>query len=159
MNNLTASAFVSGKVKLLSDGTAWRPLLHIEDMANAFLTVMKSPNELVTGQIFNVGDNNDNFSVREIAECVKQIIPNSEVEFANISNKDFRSYKVSFDKIARVLNFKTKWNLQDGIKQLYNIFNTKKLTESDFQDKKFYRVEQLKSLIEENRIDENFKFK
>lgn len=159
VNNLTASAFVSGKVKLLSDGTAWRPLLHIEDMANAFLTVMKSPNELVTGQIFNVGDNNDNFSVREIAECVKQIIPNSEVEFANISNKDFRSYKVSFDKIARVLNFKTKWNLQDGIKQLYNIFNTKKLTESDFQDKKFYRVEQLKSLIEENRIDENFKFK
>tara|TARA_B110001454_G_C12718500_1_gene433650 strand:+ start:179 stop:1195 length:1017 start_codon:yes stop_codon:yes gene_type:complete len=159
VNNLTASAFVSGKVKLLSDGTAWRPLLHVEDMANAFLTVMKSPNELVTGQIFNVGDNNDNFSVREIAECVKQIIPNSEVEFANISNKDFRSYKVSFDKIARVLNFKTKWNLQDGIKQLYNIFNTEKLTESDFHDKKFYRVEQLKSLIEENRIDENFKFK
>ena len=159
VNNLTASAFVTGKVKLLSDGTAWRPLLHVEDMANAFLTVMKSPNELVTGQIFNVGDNNDNFSVREIAECVKQIIPNSEVEFANISNKDFRSYKVSFDKIARVLNFKTKWNLQDGIKQLYNIFNTEKLTESDFHDKKFYRVEQLKSLIEENRIDENFKFK
>ncbi len=60
---------------------------------------------------------------------------------------------------GRLLNFKTKWNLQDGIKQLYNIFNTKKLTESDFQDKKFYRVEQLKSLIEENRIDENFKFK
>ena len=146
-------------MKLLSDGTAWRPLLHVEDMANAFLTVMKAQNELVTGQIFNVGNNNDNFSVREIAEYVQQIVPNSEVEFANISNKDFRSYKVDFDKIARTLNFKTRWNVQDGIKQLYNIFIKEKFSESDFHDKKFYRVEQLKWLIEEGHIDENFKFK
>ena len=159
VNNLTASAFVTGKVKLLSDGTAWRPLLHVEDMANAFLTVMRAQNELVTGQIFNVGNNNDNFSVREIAEHVQQVVPNSEVEFANISNKDFRSYKVDFDKIVRILNFKTRWNLQDGIKQLYNIFTKEKFSESDFHDKKFYRVEQLKWLIEEGHIDENFKFK
>ena len=159
VNNLTASAFVTGKVKLLSDGTAWRPLLHVEDMANAFLTVMRAQNELVTGQIFNVGNNNDNFSVRKIAEHVQQVVPNSEVEFANISNKDFRSYKVDFDKIVRILNFKTRWNLQDGIKQLYNIFIKEKFSESDFHDKKFYRVEQLKWLIEEGHIDENFKFK
>ena len=158
-NNLTASAFVTGKVKLLSDGTAWRPLLHVEDMANAFLIIMKAQNHLVAGQIFNVGNNNDNFSVREIAEQVQETVPNSKVEFANKSNKDFRSYKVDFDKIARILNFKTKWNLQDGIKQLYNIFIKEKFSKSDFHDKKFYRVEQLKWLIEEGHIDENFKFK
>ena len=157
VNNLTASAFVSGKVKLLSDGTAWRPLLHVEDMANAFLTVMKSPNELVTGQIFNVGHNNDNFSVREIAEQVQEIVPNSEVEFANESNKDFRSYRVDFDKIAKVLNFKTKWNLKDGIKQLYDVFIKEKFSESDFRNKKFHRIDQLKWLIEEGHLDEHFK--
>ena len=157
VNNLTASAFVTGKVKLLSDGTAWRPLLHVEDMANAFLTVMKSRNELVAGQIFNVGHNNDNFSVREIAEQVQEIVPNSEVEFANESNKDFRSYRVDFDKIAKVLNFKTKWNLKDGIKQLYDVFIKEKFSESDFHDKKFHRINQLKWLIEEGHLDGHFK--
>lgn len=157
VNNLTASAFVTGKVKLLSDGTAWRPLLHVEDMANAFLTVMKAQNELAAGQIFNVGNNNDNFSVREIAEQVQEIVPDSKVEFANQSNKDFRSYKVDFDKIAKVLNFKTKWNLKDGIKQLYDIFIKEKFSESDFHDKKFHRINQLKWLIEEGHLDEHFK--
>ena len=157
VNNLTASAFVTGKVKLLSDGTAWRPLLHVEDMANAFLTVMKSRNELVAGQIFNVGHNNDNFSVREIAEQVQEIVPNSEVEFANESNKDFRSYRVDFDKIAIVLNFKTKWNLKDGIKQLYDVFIKEKFSESDFRNKKFHRIDQLKWLIEEGHLDGHFK--
>ena len=157
VNNLTASAFVTGKVKLLSDGTAWRPLLHVEDMANAFLTVMKAQNELAAGQIFNVGNNNDNFSVREIAEQVQEIVPDSKVEFANQSNKDFRSYKVDFDKIAKVLNFKTKWNLKDGIKQLYDVFVKEKFLESDFNDKKFHRINQLKWLIEEGHLDEHFK--
>ena len=157
VNNLTASAFVTGKVKLLSDGTAWRPLLHVEDMANAFLTVMKAQNELAAGQIFNVGNNNDNFSVREIAEQVQEIVPDSKVEFANQSNKDFRSYKVDFDKIAKVLNFKTKWNLKDGIKQLYDVFTKEKFSESDFHDKKFHRINQLKWLIEEGHLDGHFK--
>ncbi len=157
VNNLTASAFVTGKVKLLSDGTAWRPLLHVEDMANAFLTVMKAQNELAAGQIFNVGNNNDNFSVREIAEQVQEIVPDSKVEFANQSNKDFRSYKVDFDKIAKVLNFKTKWNLKDGIKQLYDVFIKEKFSESDFHDKKFHRINQLKWLIEEGHLDGHFK--
>ena len=156
-NNLTASAFVTGKVKLLSDGTAWRPLLHVEDMANAILTVMKAQNRLVAQQIFNVGSNNDNFSVREIAEQVQETVPNSKVEFANKSNKDFRSYKVDFDKISKVLNFKTKWNLKDGIKQLYEVFIKEKFSESDFRDKKFHRIDQLKWLIEEGKLDEHFK--
>jgi len=158
VNNLTASAFVTGKIKLLSDGTAWRPILHVEDMANAFLTVMEAPNELSCGQIFNVGNNNDNFTARQIAEQVQKIIPNSEIEFADGANKDPRSYKVDFTKISSTLGFKTKWNLQKGIEQLYDVFTKQKLSKLDFCNKKFHRVDQIKWLIENGHLDENLRF-
>ncbi len=157
VNNLTASAFVTGKVKLLSDGTAWRPQLHVEDMSNAFLTVMESSEELIRGQIFNVGNNDENFTVHQIAEEVERIIPDSEIEFVNKSNKDSRSYKVDFTKINNTLGFKTKWNLEKGIKQLYDFFKKEKLVENDFHDKKFNRLKQLKWLIENGFLDENLR--
>ena len=157
VNNLTASAFVTGKVKLLSDGTAWRPQLHVEDMSSAFLTVMESSEELVRGEIFNVGNNDENFKVNQIAEEVKKIIPGSEIEFVNKSNKDSRSYKVDFTKINNTLGFKTKWNLEKGIKQLYDFFKKEKLVENDFHDKKFNRLKQLKWLIENGFLDENLR--
>ena len=158
VNNLTASAFLTGKVKLLSDGTAWRPQLHVEDMSSAFLTVMESSEELVNGEIFNVGNNDENFTVHQIAEEVERTIPDSEIEFVNKSNKDSRSYKVDFTKINNTLGFKTKWSLEKGIKQLYDFFKKEKLIENDFHDKKFYRLKQLKWLIENNRLDNNLKF-
>ena len=157
VNNLTASAFVTGKVKLLSDGTAWRPQLHVEDMSSAFLTVMESSEELVRGEIFNVGNNDENFKVNQIAEEVKKIIPGSEIEFVNKSNKDSRSYKVDFTKINNTLGFKTKWNLEKGIKQLYDFFKKEKLIENDFHDKKFNRLKQLKWLIANGFLDENLR--
>ena len=157
VNNLTASAFVTGKVKLLSDGTAWRPQLHVEDMSNAFLTVMESSEELIRGQIFNVGNNDENFKIYQIAEEVERIVPNSEIEFVNKSNKDSRSYKVDFTKINNTLGFKTKWNLEKGIKQLYDFFKKEKLVENDFHDKKFNRLKQLKWLIENGFLDENLR--
>ena len=157
VNNLTASAFVTGKVKLLSDGTAWRPQLHVEDMSSAFLTVMESSEELIRGQIFNVGNNDENFKIYQIAEEVKKIIPGSEIEFVNKSNKDSRSYKVDFTKINNTLGFKTKWNLEKGIKQLYDFFKKEKLIENDFHDKKFYRLKQLKWLIANGFLDENLR--
>ena len=157
VNNLTASAFVTGKVKLLSDGTAWRPQLHVEDMSSAFLTVMESSEELIRGQIFNVGNNDENFKIYQIAEEVKKIIPGSKIEFVNKSNKDSRSYKVDFTKINNTLGFKTKWNLEKGIKQLYDFFKKEKLIENDFHDKKFYRLKQLKWLIANGFLDENLR--
>ncbi len=157
VNNLTASAFVTGKVKLLSDGTAWRPQLHVEDMSNAFLTVMESSEELIRGQIFNVGNNDENFKIYQIAEEVERTIHDSEIEFVNKSNKDSRSYKVDFTKINNTLGFKTKWNLEKGIKQLYDFFKKEKLVENDFHDKKFNRLKQLKWLIENGFLDENLR--
>jgi len=159
VNNLTASAFVTGKVKLLSDGTAWRPLLHVEDMSRAFLKIIESPEDSVKGEIFNVGNNNDNYRVHEIAEKVEEIVPNSEIEFSNNSNKDSRSYKVDFDKIKNNLGYKTIWSLEKGIKQLHECFEKEKFTENDFSDRKFYRLKQLNWLIENNKLNKDLVFK
>lgn len=159
VNNLTCSAYATGKVKLLSDGTAWRPLIHVEDMSQAFIECLKAPTEKIRGEIFNVGGNEENYTVREIAESVEDIVPDSIIEYSNKSNKDSRSYKVSFDKIKNQLNFKPKWTLRDGIKQMYDIVKKKNFTEETFRDKKYYRVIYIQWLLEQGKIDNNLRFK
>jgi nucleoside-diphosphate-sugar epimerase len=159
VNNLTCSAFTTGAVKLLSDGTAWRPLVHVEDMSNAFIQVLKSSGKEVSGESFNVGANEDNYKVYQIAELVESIVPNSKIGYSKNSNKDLRSYQVNFDKIKNEIGYKTKWNLENGIKHIYEIFKNKKITENDFTDKKFYRVKYIKWLIEQKKIDSNLFFK
>ena len=158
VNNLTSSAFTTGSVKLLSDGTAWRPLVHVEDMSKAFIVALKSPKEKVSGEIFNVGSNEDNFSVREIAEMVEEIVPESKIEFSEDASKDSRSYKVNFDKIKNQLGFKTDWNLKEGVKQIYEILKKKNFSEVDFKDKDFHRMANIKWLIEQEKIDNNLRF-
>lgn len=159
VNNLTCSAFTTGAVKLLSDGTAWRPLVHVEDMSNAFIQILKSSGKEVSGESFNVGTNEDNYKVYQIAELVESIVPNSKIEYSKNGNKDLRSYQVNFDKIKNEIGYKTKWNLKNGIKHIYEIFKNKKITENDFTDKKFYRVKYIKWLIEQKKIDSNLFFK
>jgi len=157
VNNLTASAYTTGSVKLLSDGTAWRPLVHVEDMSNAFIRVLQSSEEKISGQIFNVGSNENNYRVKQIAELVEEFIPNSKIEYAKNANKDTRSYQVNFDKIKNELGFKAKWNLQEGIKNVHESFKKFGLTEDDFKDKKFHRVKYIKWLREMNIIDSDLK--
>jgi nucleoside-diphosphate-sugar epimerase len=154
INNLVGSAVSTGKIKLLSDGTAWRPLLHVEDMADAFIKCIEAPIEQVTGETFNVGSNDDNVTVLQIAEKILKIIPNSEIEIAKNSNKDNRSYKVNFDKIYQKLGFKTKWNLDDGIKYIYEEMKNKNFSIDDFTNKKFFRLKYLIWLMEEKKINE-----
>jgi nucleoside-diphosphate-sugar epimerase len=158
VNNLTCSALTTGKVEMLSDGTAWRPLLHVEDMANAFLLTLESPEDKVSGEIFNVGSNNDNYIVKDIAQKVEEIVPDSIISFSKEANKDHRSYQVNFDKIRDILGFKTKWNLTDGIKDIYKVIKNEKMTKDSFEDKKFYRVKYINWLIEQNQIDNSLRF-
>ncbi len=152
---MTCSAFTTNQVKLLSDGTAWRPLVHVEDMSNAFISVLNAKNSEVSNQAFNVGTNDDNYTVREIAQKVEQIVPNSTITYAKDANKDSRSYKVDFSKIKQTLGYKTKWSLDKAIKEIYDLLKTKKFTEEDFKDKKYYRVAYIKWLIESGKIDNN----
>ena len=159
VNNLVGSAVSTGKIKLLSDGTAWRPLLHVEDMADAFIRCVEAPIDQVTGEIFNVGSNEDNVTVLEIAEKILKIIPNSKIEITENSNKDNRSYRVNFDKINQKLGFKTKWNLNDGIKHIYEEMKKTNFSKEDFVDKKFFRLKYLIWLIEQEKINDKLKLK
>ncbi|QUC64783.1 SDR family oxidoreductase [Nitrosopumilus sp. K4] len=152
VNNLTCSAYTTGKVELLSDGTSWRPLLHIEDMASAFIKCLKADEDKVSGEIFNVGSTDENYKVKDIAELVEETVPESKVTFSSKASKDARSYRVNFDKIKNNLHYKTKWKLKDGIKQFYDAIKDKEFTEKEFRDKNFYRVAYLKWLVQENKI-------
>jgi len=158
VNNLVSAAVTTGKVQLLSDGTAWRPLLHVEDMSRAFILCLKVPENKINGEIFNVGSNDDNYTVREIAEKVEEIIPNSTIKYSETANKDSRSYRVNFDKITNILGFKTKWSLESGIKHIYDVIKKKDFSEEDFNDRKFYRVRYLKYLIENKKVNSNLEF-
>ena len=158
VNNLIASVINTGKIKLLSDGTAWRPLLHVEDMARAFELMLNIEKDVISGQVFNVGENDENYKVREIAEMIGRIVPDSEIEFAKEASKDKRSYKVSFDKIKKI-GFKTKWNLEKGIKDIYNSMNDEKFRNIDFKSKSYSRVAYIKWLLETRKLDENLRFK
>ena len=152
-NNLTASAFATGKVKMLTDGTPWRPLVHVEDMANAFVNVIKSSPEKVTGETFNVGSNSDNYTVKEIADEVANVVPNSKIEFAEGATNDPRSYRVNFSKINERLGYKPRRSLHESIKELYLALKSINFNKNDFEDKKFYRIKYLRWLLQQNVVD------
>ena len=159
VNNLVCAAISTGKVKLLSDGTAWRPLLHIEDMSKAFIACLKASDLKISGEIFNVGSNDDNYTVREIAEKVERIVPNSKIEYSENANKDSRSYRVDFSKIKNKLNFNTEWNLEKGIHHIYDVMKEQNISEEDLNNKIFYRVKYLKYLIEKGFVNHNLEIK
>lgn len=159
VNNLTCSAFTTNKVKLLSDGTAWRPLVHVEDMSNAFISVINAKKSEINNKAFNVGTNDDNYTVKEIAQKVEKIVPNSTITYAEDANKDARSYKVDFSKINQELGYTTKWSLDKAIKEIYDCLNKKKFTKEEFKDKKYHRVAYIKWLIECGKIDKDLFFK
>src|SRR5581483_2812801 len=128
-------------------------------MANAFVTAMKAPPKVVQGQIFNVGSNADNYTVRDIAYTIQDIVPGSTVDFAKDVGKDPRSYRVNFDKIANKLGFTPKRKLKESIKEIYDILKSMNFTQSDFDDKKYYRVKYLKWLLQEGRVDNDLRMK
>ena len=155
VNNLTCSAFTTKQVKLLSDGTSWRPLVHVDDMSNAFISVLKSSTDKINGETFNVGSNEENYTVREIAEKVEKIVLNSKITYGDNASKDERSYRVNFNKIKNKLGYKTTWTLEKGIKNIYNELKKRNFSENEFNDKNFYRLKYIKWLIENHKIDSN----
>ena len=153
LNNLVAWAFTSGKVFLKSDGTPWRPIAHIEDLSRAFLTVVTAPREAVHAQAFNVGRNDQNYRIREIAQIVKETVPGCEIAFADDAGPDKRNYRADFSKIARVLpGFQPQWDARKGAKQLYDAYKAIGLKLEDFEGKRFRRIDQIKQLMAEGAL-------
>lgn len=160
LNNLVAWAFTTGKVHLKSDGTPWRPIVHIRDIALAFITVLEAPLEIVHNQAFNVGRNEDNFRIREIAEIVKETVPGSQVEFAKGASPDKRCYRVNAGKILKILpNFRPQWNTRKGAKELYLSYKQYGLKLEDFEGIKYQRIGHIRHLLAKGIIDDNLRWK
>jgi len=156
VNNLTAAGFTNGQVVVLSDGSPWRPILHVEDMARAFLAAARAPVEVIHGQAYNVGQNRENYQVREIAQAVQEALPQCTVEIRATSSPDERTYRVDFGKIAQQLPaFNPQWTLRLGIEQLIHRFRHIDLQPEQAQSPQYYRVRWIRQLIEQGCLDRN----
>jgi len=158
LNNLTAWAVTTGLVFLKSDGTPWRPIVHIEDISRAFIAALHAPRDTVFNQAFNVGQTAHNYQIRDIATIVAEVVPNARVEIAPEGGPDKRSYRVSFEKIARTLpEFKPQWDARRGVEQVYAAFRSSNLTLEEFEGPRYQRIAHIKKLIAEDRLDKELR--
>src|SRR5258708_7791243 len=157
-NNLVACAYTTGKIEIKSDGTPWRPVVHVKDVCSAYIAGLEAPEELVSNQSFNVGIPNGNYTVRDLAEAAQRAVPSSGLVFTGEHGKDSRTYKVSFHKILTQLKdyFKPEWDLDKGGKELVDFFDQVNLTEEMFRGRLCNRLPQLKYLLDNKKIDSNF---
>ncbi len=158
LNNLVAWAVTTGRIYLKSDGSPWRPIVHIEDISRAFIAVLDAPEEAVFNEAFNVGQSAHNYRIREIAEVVAEIVPGARVEIASDGGPDKRSYRVSFDKIARVLPaYQPQWDVRRGAEQLYEVYRSTKLTLDEFEGPRYQRISHIKKLIADGVLGEDLR--
>jgi len=156
LNNLAGLAWTEKEIRMTSDGTPWRPLVHGLDIAGAIMTILEAPREAVHNEIFNVGDTNHNYRVREVAEIVADVFKGCRVSFGPPS-ADNRSYRVRFEKIRKHLpGFKCAWDARRGAQQLYELFQKIDMTTETFKFRTFTRLQQLEYLIRTSQIDKNF---
>ncbi|BAY34022.1 NAD-dependent epimerase/dehydratase [Nostoc carneum NIES-2107] len=156
LNNLAGLAWTSKEIKMTSDGTPWRPLVHALDICKAIVCVLEAPRDIVHRQIFNVGDTANNYRVREIAEIIADVFTGCQLSFGD-NGADNRSYRVSFEKINTMLpGFKCDWNAQLGAEQLFKLFSQIDMTEDTFLFRGFTRLKQLEYLIRTQQIDKDF---
>src|SRR5580704_11536225 len=155
VNNLTAIALTTGKVRLESDGTPWRPLVHIEDISRAFLAVLEAPREKVHDEAFNVGRQEDNVQVRDVAEMVRDIVPGSTVSLADSAGPDLRNYRVDFSKLTGTFpDLRLRWSVRNGIDELVGAYSKYGLTYEDFLSSRFVRLRRIRELLSAGIVDE-----
>jgi nucleoside-diphosphate-sugar epimerase len=147
LNNLVAWAYTSGLVYIKSDGTPWRPIVHIEDISRAFIAALRAPREKVHNQAFNVGRTEENYRIREIAEIVRETVPGCKVEYAKDAGPDLRCYRADFTKITKALpDFTPQWDARRGTQQLYDAYRTIGLKLDEFEGSRFKRIDHIKQL-------------
>jgi nucleoside-diphosphate-sugar epimerase len=154
LNNLVAWAATTGRIYLKSDGSPWRPIVHIQDISRAFISALEAPVETVSNQAFNVGHTAHNYRIREIAEIVAEVVPGARVEFAQDAGPDTRCYRVSFEKIAKQIpSFKPQWNVRRGAEQIYAAYRSSGLKLEEFEGPRYQRISHIKKLIDEGIVD------
>jgi nucleoside-diphosphate-sugar epimerase len=156
LNDLVAAAITSGRVYIKSDGSPWRPIVHIRDIIGAAVAVLESPREVIHNQTFNVGRNDENFRIRELAAMVSEIVPGSRVEYAPGGGPDLRCYRVSFDKIGRLVPaFRPQWTARKGAQELHDAYRAFGLTISDIESKRYLRINEIRRLQQSGKLDQS----
>ena len=157
LNNLVGRAVATGSIYLQSDGSPWRPIVHVEDIARAFLAGLRAPAERVSNQAFNVGRTEHNYRIREIAEAVAEVVPGCRLEIAADAGPDKRSYRVSFAKIARVLPaFEPQWDVRKGTEQLYAAYRAASLSLEQLEGR-YQRISHIKALMREGVLGDDLR--
>ena len=159
LNNLVAWAYTTGRVFIKSDGTPWRPIVHIEDISRAFVALLHAPRELVHNEAFNVGVNSENYQVRDIAQIVQRTVPNCELAFATDAEPDTRTYRVDFSKIARVIpEFQPQWTAAKGALELLDAYRRVGLTLAEFEGQRYKRIDHIKLLLANGQLDADLRW-
>jgi nucleoside-diphosphate-sugar epimerase len=158
-NNLVGSAVATGEIVLYSDGTPWRPVVHVNDVARAFLEVLRAPREHVHNHAFNVGANDLNHQVRELAEIAVATVPGSKLVVLGEPGADQRTYKADFGKFAATFpEFAFEWSAERGAEDLHRAFSSVGLTSELFRDDRFTRLTWLRRLLESGQIDDSLRW-
>ena len=159
VNNLVGWAFTTGEVMIKSDGTPWRPLVHVEDICRAFAAVLEAPIERIHNEAFNVGRNGENYQIRTIADFVRETVKGSKIQFAEGAGPDTRCYRVDFSKIERQLpEFKPQWTVPLGVTQLYEAYQRHGLTMEQLEGHRFMRINHLRDHLDAGRLDPTFRW-
>jgi len=160
INNLTAWAFTTGQILLKSDGTPWRPVVHIEDISRAFIAALHAPREKVHNQAFNVGKNDQNYQIRELAEFVRMTVPGCSVEFSDNAGPDKRCYRVDFTKYEENFpDYRLQWDAKAGTKNIYEAYRRCGLKKEEYEGERYKRIEHIKYLLRTGQLDETLRWK
>ena len=159
LNNLTAWAVATGKVLIKSDGTPWRPVVHVEDICRAFVAALEAPREAVHAEAFNVGRTDENYRVRDLAELVRDAVPGCVIEYATGAAADTRNYRVDCSKIARVLPaFRPCWTAREGARSLAEAFRAARITVNDFEGSRYRRIGRIGALLANGQLDADLRW-
>ena len=159
LNDFVAAAHTTGRIYIKSDGTPWRPLVHVEDICRAFLAVLVAPRAAVHNQAFNVGRTEENYRVRDLAEIVRQTVPGCEIEYAAGAGPDKRCYRVDCGKIARMVpGFQPQWDARRGAKQLYDAYRAVGLTKEDMDSPRYFRLRTLQEQLASGYLREDLRW-
>jgi nucleoside-diphosphate-sugar epimerase len=159
LNNLVAHAVTTGRIYLKSDGSPWRPIVHIEDIARAFIAAAEAPEERVFNQAFNVGQTAHNYRIRDLAEIVASVVPDCALGFAPGAGPDKRSYRVSFEKIELMLpEFRPQWDARKGAEQLYAAYRASGVTLEEFEGPRYLRIAHIRKLMSEGILAPDLRF-
>jgi len=159
VNNLVGYAFTTGEVLLKSDGTPWRPLVHIEDISRAFVGVLEAPIEAVHGEAFNIGSTRENYQIRDVAAIVEQVVPGSRIAFSADAGPDKRNYRVDCDKFSKTFpEFEPRWTVRSGVEQLYKAYLRHGLTKEEFESSRYLRIKRVRELQEAGSLGSDMRW-